>query len=124
MMTDPLSPGENPLPPPSAPGDASQGDVDTATGTSAPAAILAGRKSVKTVSGVVVSTKMQKTVSVEVMRLEKHTRYKKFVRRKTRYKAHDEKEEAKRGDLVRIAQTRPLSKTKRWRLVEVISRKK
>ena len=78
----------------------------------------------KTIEGVVTSAKMQKTITVEVARLERHEKYGKYVRRHTKFKAHDEKGEAKEGDLVRIAQTRPLSKTKNWRLVEVLARSK
>jgi len=76
----------------------------------------------KTVEGVVVSDKMEKTITVVVERLEMHRRYKKFVRRKTKMKAHDEKGEARTGDLVRISETRPLAKTKRWRLLQVLRR--
>jgi small subunit ribosomal protein S17 len=70
--------------------------------------------------GVVVSDKMQKTVVVAIETHKRHPLYKKTVRRTTRYKAHDEKELAKVGDLVRIIESRPLSREKRWRLVEVI----
>jgi small subunit ribosomal protein S17 len=76
----------------------------------------------KTVDGVVVSDKMQKTITVVVERLVKHPKYKKFVRRRTRLKAHDEASQAKIGDLVRISETRALSKTKRWRLVQVLKK--
>ncbi len=71
--------------------------------------------------GVVVSNKMQKTIVVEVTRLMQHPRFKKVIRRKVKYAVHDEKNEAKMGNKVQIAQTRPLSKTKRWRLVKVVS---
>jgi len=77
-----------------------------------------------TISGLVVSTKMQKTIVVEVERLERHPKYGKYLRRHSRYKAHDEKGEAREGDIVNIAETRPLSRTKRWRLVSVIARAK
>lgn len=72
------------------------------------------------VTGRVVSNKMQKTISVEVFRLVKHEKYGKYLRRSSVFKAHDEKGAAKIGDLVRIYETRPLSKTKRWALAEVI----
>ena len=72
--------------------------------------------------GVVVSDKMDKTISVRVMRIEKHRTYHKYIQRKTIYKAHDEKGEAGVGDKVRIEETRPLSKTKRWRLVEIVKK--
>ena len=65
---------------------------------------------------------MAKTISVRVTRLEKHRYYHKYVRRHTTYKAHDEKADAKEGDVVRIEATRPLSKTKRWRLIDVVRR--
>jgi small subunit ribosomal protein S17 len=76
----------------------------------------------KLVQGTVTSDKMQKTRSVEVTRLEKHPKYGKFLRRRTTFKVHDEKEESREGDTVLIAETRPLSKTKRWRLVKVLTR--
>jgi len=76
-----------------------------------------GLKKVK--EGVVVSDKMDKTIAVECERLVKHPRYGKYIRKRTVYKAHDEKDEAKVGDEVEIMETRPLSKTKRWRLVRI-----
>ena len=76
----------------------------------------------KVVEGVVVSDKMEKTISVVVERLEKHSRYKKYVKRKSKLKAHDENNEARLGDFVRVAETRPLSRLKRWRLVEVLTK--
>jgi small subunit ribosomal protein S17 len=74
--------------------------------------------------GIVRSDKMQKTIAVEILRLEKHRKYHKYVRRRSICKAHDEKEEAGVGDFVRIVETRPLSRHKRWRLVEVVRRAK
>jgi small subunit ribosomal protein S17 len=74
--------------------------------------------------GIVKSDKMQKTIVVEVMTLTRHARYPKTIRRKARYKAHDEKNEAKVGDKVRILETRPMSRDKRWRLDEIIARAK
>lgn len=79
-------------------------------------------KQAKTVVGEVSSDRMNKTIAVRVTRLERHPKYHKFVRRDTTYKAHDENREARVGDLVLIAETRPVSKTKRWRLVEVLRR--
>jgi small subunit ribosomal protein S17 len=70
--------------------------------------------------GVVVSDAMDKTVIVRVDTVKMHPRYKKVVRRSKRYHAHDERNEAKLGDVVRIVESRPLSKTKSWRLVEVV----
>ena len=74
----------------------------------------------KTVSGVVTSNKMSKTITVKSEKLVKHPKYGKFVRRVTTYKAHDEENKASIGDTVEIAETRPLSKTKRWRLVGIV----
>jgi small subunit ribosomal protein S17 len=70
--------------------------------------------------GVVVSSAMDKTIVVEVDTIKAHPRYKKVVRRSTKFHAHDERNEAKVGDIVRIVETRPLSKTKHWRLAEVV----
>lgn len=70
--------------------------------------------------GIVISDKMNKTIIVEVTRLIQHPQFKKVVRRRVKYAAHDEKNEAKLGSKVRIEETKPLSKTKRWRLVKVI----
>ncbi|RMG68839.1 MAG: 30S ribosomal protein S17 [Calditrichaeota bacterium] len=78
----------------------------------------------KTRVGVVVSDKMDKTVVVAVERLVQHPLYKKYIRKTTKFKAHDEKNEAQVGDKVRIMETRPLSKTKRWRVVEILEKVK
>jgi small subunit ribosomal protein S17 len=72
--------------------------------------------------GTVVSDKMQKTVVVSVETTTRHRLYKKTLKRTKRYKVHDEKNESRLGDRVRIMETRPLSKEKRWRLVEILSR--
>ena len=69
--------------------------------------------------GVVVSNKMEKSIVVAVERKEKHPMYGKFVKKTTKFVAHDEKNECSIGDTVRIMETRPLSKTKNWRLVEI-----
>ena len=74
--------------------------------------------------GVVVSNKMQKSIVVEIERREKHPIYGKFIKKTNRFMAHDEKEECNIGDTVRIMETRPLSKRKHWRLVEIIERAK
>jgi small subunit ribosomal protein S17 len=74
--------------------------------------------------GVVSSNKMDKTISVAVKWKERHPIYQKFVNKTKKYHAHDEKNECNIGDVVRIMETRPLSKTKRWRLVEIIERAK
>jgi small subunit ribosomal protein S17 len=82
------------------------------------------RKIRKTKTGVVSSDKMEKTITVAVERKVKHPIYGKFVKKTTKFHAHDENNEAKPGDVVKIMETRPLSKTKRWRLVEVIEKAK
>lgn len=79
---------------------------------------IRGRR--KIIVGVVTSDKMEKTVAVEVEKLVKHPKYGKFVKRFTIYKAHDEENKAKVGDKVEIMEVRPLSKSKRWRLVRIL----
>jgi small subunit ribosomal protein S17 len=74
-------------------------------------------------AGTVVSDKMDKTIVVSVMSFSKHAKYKKITKRYAKFKAHDEKNAAKTGDRVRIAETRPLSKDKRWRLLEILENK-
>ena len=74
--------------------------------------------------GVVISNKMDKTITVAAEFKEKHPIYGKFVSKTKKYHAHDEKQERHLGYTVRIMETRPLSKTKRWRLVEIIERAK
>ena len=74
--------------------------------------------------GEVVASKMQKTISVLVYRMIRHAKYGKFIKKSSIIKAHDEKEVSKVGDTVRIYETRPLSKTKRWALAEVINKTK
>ena len=78
----------------------------------------------KTRIGVVTSNKMTKTITVEVERKVKHPIYGKFVKKSTRFHAHDDKDECSIGDVVKIMETRQLSKTKRWRLVEVVEKVK
>ena len=80
------------------------------------------RASRKTRVGLVVSDKMEKTVVVSIERRVQHPVYGKMVRRTKRFKAHDERNEAKTGDTVRIMETRPMSKDKRWRVVEIVER--
>ena len=82
------------------------------------------RKLRKTRIGVVSSNKMDKTITVKVERKVKHPIYGKFLKKTTKFLAHDEKNECSIGDTVRIAETRPLSKNKCWRLVEVIEKVK
>ena len=74
--------------------------------------------------GIVVSNKMDKSIVVAVERKEKHPMYGKFVKKTTKFVAHDEKNECSVGDTVRIMETRPLSKTKNWRLVEIVEKVK
>jgi len=88
-------------------------------GTEAPAR---GRRKVRT--GDVVSDAMDKTVVVRISTQVRHPLYGKIIRRSTKLKAHDENNDAHVGDVVRIVETRPLSKTKRWRVVEVLERAK
>ena len=78
----------------------------------------------KTRTGVVSSNKMDKTIVVKVERKIKHPLYGKFLKKTTSFHAHDEKNECSIGDTVKIMQSRPLSKTKRWRLVEVVEKVK
>ena len=74
--------------------------------------------------GVVVSNKMEKSIVILVERKVKHPKYGKFVKKSTKFMAHDEKNEANIGDTVRIKETRPLSKNKCWRLVEIVEKAK
>ena len=74
--------------------------------------------------GLVVSDKMEKTITVAIKRQVKHPIYGKFVKKTTKLMAHDDANAARQGDTVRIMETRPLSKNKRWRLVEIIERAK
>ncbi|MBI4430745.1 MAG: 30S ribosomal protein S17 [Candidatus Omnitrophica bacterium] len=82
--------------------------------------VLPARPHPREREGVVVSDKMSKTVVVEVLRVSPHPVYGKVVKKKIRYKAHNEGDKAKAGNLVRIMETRPLSKEKRWTVVEVL----
>lgn len=82
------------------------------------------RNSRKVIIGTVSSNSMEKTITVSIERKLKHPKYKKFVKSTAKYKAHDEKNECNVNDVVRIMETRPLSKDKRWRLVEIIEKAK
>ena len=79
-------------------------------------------KKIRTVTGRVISNKMDKSVSVSVERTVKHPLYGKYLRRSTKYMAHDEENACNEGDLVMIAECRPYSKNKSWRLVEIVGR--
>ena len=74
-------------------------------------------------TGIVSSNKMQKTIVVRIDTVTRHSIYKKVIRRSMKVKVHDEKNVAKAGDTVKIVQTRPISKDKRWKLVEVVAKK-
>ncbi len=78
----------------------------------------------KTRVGQVISDRMDKTVVVRVQTLKEHPRYKKVIRQSSRFKAHDEQNQCKVGDRVRIMETRPLSHDKRWRVVEIVEKAK
>jgi small subunit ribosomal protein S17 len=84
----------------------------------------AARNRRKTRVGKVVSDRMDKTVVVSIERLVKHTTYGRYVRQRTKFKVHDEKNECRIGDTVRFMETRPMSKDKRWRFVEFVERAK
>ena len=84
----------------------------------------AERNTRKEIIGRVVSNKMDKTITVSVERKVKHPKYGKFVKKTSKFKAHDEKNECNINDVVRVMETRPLSKDKRWRLVEIVERAK
>src|SRR3954454_18206497 len=75
----------------------------------------------RTITGTVTSTKMEKTAVITVIRRVRDRRFHKFVTRRVKYKAHDEKNQAKVGDLVEIIEARPMSRTKRWRIIRTIS---
>ena len=77
----------------------------------------------KVMTGVVVSDKMDKTVVVLVNRMVKHPIYKKYIRRRAKFMAHDEQNSARMGDTVEIIESRPLSKFKRWRLTRIVERR-
>ena len=79
-------------------------------------------KTLRTLTGRVVSNKMNKTIAVEIERLVKHPRYGKYIRRTTKLLAHDETNESREGDTVTIAECRPISRSKSWRLVSVVER--
>jgi len=82
------------------------------------------RNNRKTRTGKVVSNKMAKSIIVAIERKVAHPLYKKYFKRTTKFYAHDEKNEANIGDMVKIMETRPMSKTKRWRLIEIVTKAK
>lgn len=83
---------------------------------------MSQEKRVRTETGRVVSNKMDKTITVVVERKVKHPIYGKYIRRSTKFHAHDESNQCAQGDMVTIAECRPISKSKTWRLVEIIER--
>jgi len=83
---------------------------------------MAEKSSKRELLGVITSDKMNKTVVVTVERLEKHPVFKKYIRKRTTFKAHDEKNECKMGDKVLIRESRPISKDKCWRVVNIVER--
>lgn len=87
-------------------------------------AVVTTRNPRKEITGKVVSNKMEKTITISVERKIKHAKYGKFVKKTSTFMAHDEKNECNINDIVRVMETRPLSKGKRWRLVEIIERAK
>jgi small subunit ribosomal protein S17 len=82
------------------------------------------RNSRKEITGVVVSNAMDKSITVSIERKKKHPKYGKFVKATSKFMAHDEKNECSVNDIVRIMETRPMSKSKRWRLVEIVEKAK
>lgn len=87
-------------------------------------AVATERNSRKVIIGKVVSNKMQKTIVVSVERKVMHPKYGKFIKMTSKFKAHDEKNECNIDDIVKVMETRPLSKDKRWRLVEIVEKAK
>ncbi|MDI6741344.1 MAG: 30S ribosomal protein S17 [Smithella sp.] len=85
---------------------------------------MAERGNKRTIKGVVISNKMDKTIVVKAERFVKHPIFHKYVRKHIKYKAHDEQNESKLGDTVLIIESRPLSKEKRWRMLEILERAK
>ena len=96
--------------------------TETTAATAATEATARNRRKMRV--GKVVSDRMDKTIVVSIERLVKHETYGRYVRRRTKFKVHDEKNECHIGDVVRFMETRPLSKDKRWRFVEFVERAK
>ena len=95
---------------------------EAAAATGKAATTSEGRGDRRTEEGIVLSDVRQKTITVEIKHLVKHPRYGKYIFRSTHLHAHDEKNEAKKGDRVEVIETRPISKQKRWRLVRIVER--
>ena len=92
--------------------------------TTTTTSVTTDRNRRKTRVGKVVSDRMDKTIVVSIERLVKHPQYGRYVRRRSKFKVHDEKNECHMGDTVRFMETRPISKDKRWRFVEIVERAK
>jgi small subunit ribosomal protein S17 len=92
------------------------------TSAASAAKVASERNSRRIETGIVTSDVRHKTITVEIKHLVKHARYGKYLNRSTHLHAHDEKNEAKKGDRVEVVETRPISKQKRWRLVRVVER--
>ena len=90
--------------------------------STAPPAAPALRAKRKTRVGIVVSSKMMKTIVVQVRHLVRHPKYNRVIKQTNKFKAHDEDNSARTGDIVRIEESRPLSKDKTWRLIEIVQR--
>ncbi len=97
---------------------------ETNTGAGETKASIVNRNMRKVRVGIVSSNKMDKTITVKVERKVKHPLYGKFIKKTSGFHAHDEKNECSIGDIVKIMESRPMSKTKRWRLVEVVEKVK
>lgn len=82
------------------------------------------RNSRKEIVGIVTSNKMDKSITVAIVRKKKHPKYGKFIKNTSKFTAHDEKNECNMNDVVRIMETRPLSKRKRWRLIDIVEKAK
>lgn len=85
---------------------------------------MSEEKIIKSRTGTVVSNKMEKSITVSIERIKQHPMYGKYINRSRKIMAHDEKNEANEGDLVRIVETKPISKKKRWKLAEIVERAK
>ncbi len=102
--------------------DTMEDKMETTPEVTQPASAAASARSARASTGVVTSNKADKTITVQVERRVKHPVYGKFIRRWTRIAAHDERNECREGDTVTIVETRPLSKTKSWRLLSIVER--
>ena len=118
----PAAAGSQPHTPAAAPSQPERASQEPKGASQEPKGASQEPKGARTLTGRVVSNKMQKTITVEVERLIKHPTYGKFIRRTTKLLAHDENGTSQRGDLVIIAPCRPMSRRKSWRLLEVVQK--